>query len=43
VPEVACVSVIETAAEKLVSVTRRTAMEMAGASRDPDPALVRHV
>lgn len=43
VPEVACVSVIETAAEKLVSLTRRTAMEMAGVSRDPDPSLVRHV
>ena len=43
VPEVACVGVLETAAEKLVSLTRRTAMEMAGASRDVDPTLVRHV
>jgi hypothetical protein len=43
VPLIACVSVVETAAEKLVSLTRRTAMEMAGASRDPDPTLVRHV
>ncbi len=43
VPGVLCVSVLETAAEKLVSLTRRTAMEMAGASRDPDPTLVRHV
>ena len=40
---IACVSVVQTAAEKLVSLTRRTAMEMAGASRDPDPTLVRHV
>lgn len=43
VPQLACVGLIETAAEKLVSLTRRTAMEMAGASRDPDPALVRHI
>jgi hypothetical protein len=43
VPELACVSIIETAAEKLVSLTRRTAMEMAGVSRDPDPTLVRHI
>ena len=42
-PAVACVSIVETAAEKLVSLTRRTAMEMAGAGRDPDPALIRHV
>ena len=39
VPQLACVSIVETAAEKLVSLTRRTAMEMAGASRDPDPTL----
>jgi hypothetical protein len=43
VPQLACVSVTQTAGEKLVSLTRRTAMEMAGASRDPDPALVRHI
>jgi nucleotidyltransferase AbiEii toxin of type IV toxin-antitoxin system len=43
VSAIACVSIIETAAEKLVSLTRRTAMEMAGASRDPDPTLVRHI
>jgi len=42
-PQLACVSIVETAAEKLVSLTRRTAMEMAGASRDPDPTLVRHI
>jgi hypothetical protein len=43
VPAIPCVGVIETAAEKLVSLTRRTAMDLAGASRDPDPALVRHI
>jgi hypothetical protein len=43
VPQLACVGLTETAAEKLVSLTRRTAMEMAGASRDPDPTLVRHI
>ena len=45
-PEVSgipCVSLNETAAEKLVSLTRRTAMELAGLSRDPDPTLVRHI
>jgi hypothetical protein len=45
-PEVAgmsCVNLSETAAEKLVSLTRRTAMERAGLSRDPDPTLVRHI
>ena len=41
--QIACVSVVETAAEKLVALTRRTAMEMAGLSRDPDPTLVRHI
>lgn len=43
VPAISCASLAETAAEKLVSLTRRTAMELAGASRDPDPALVRHI
>jgi hypothetical protein len=43
VPALACVGVAETAAEKLVSLTRRTAMDLAGATRDPDPALVRHI
>jgi len=45
-PEVAamlCVSVSETAAEKLVSLTRRTAMELRGLSRASDPNLVRHI
>lgn len=41
--EIACVSVTETAAEKLIALTRRTAMELAGLSRDPDPALIRHI
>jgi hypothetical protein len=43
VPNVTCVGVLETAAEKLISLRRRTAMEMAGASRDVEPTLVRHV
>ena len=38
-----CASITETAAEKLVSLTRRTAMEIVGASRAPDPTLVRHI
>ncbi len=38
-----CVALTETAAEKLVALTRRIAMELAGASRDPDPTLVRHI
>lgn len=38
-----CVSMTETAAEKLVALTRRMAMELAGLSRDPDPTLVRHI
>ena len=38
-----CVSITETAAEKIVALTRRTAMEHAGLSRDPDPTLVRHI
>ncbi len=43
IPAMACVSVTQTAAEKLVALTRRTAMEMAGLSHDIDPALIRHV
>jgi predicted nucleotidyltransferase component of viral defense system len=45
-PEVAhieCVGITETAAEKLVALTRRTAMQLAGLSRDYDAALVRHI
>jgi len=41
--EVECVSITETAAEKAVSLTRRTAMELAGLNRAPDPTLVRHI
>lgn len=36
-------NITETAAEKIVSLTRRTAMELAGFSRAPDPTLVRHI
>lgn len=43
VPAIACVSITETAAEKLVSLTRRTAMDLAGLTREFDPALVRHI
>ena len=43
VSAIACVNVTETAAEKLVSLTRRTAMDLAGLTRDFDSALVRHV
>lgn len=43
IPEIECVSITETAAEKAVSLTRRTAMEIAGVSRAPDPTLVRHI
>jgi predicted nucleotidyltransferase component of viral defense system len=43
IPTIACVSVTETAAEKLIALTRRVAMELAGLSRDPDPTLVRHI
>jgi len=43
VAQIGCVSLTETAAEKLVALTRRTAMELAGLSRDVDPALVRHI
>jgi predicted nucleotidyltransferase component of viral defense system len=43
VPAIDCVNVTETAAEKLVAVTRRRAMELAGVSRNPDPTLVRHL
>ncbi len=42
-PAIPCVSLAQTAAEKLVSLTRRIAMERAGISRSPDPTLVRHI
>jgi hypothetical protein len=40
---VPCVSVSETAAEKLVALTRRVAAELAGLNRKIDPTLVRHI
>jgi predicted nucleotidyltransferase component of viral defense system len=46
VPEVAsisCVSVTETAAEKLIALTRKTAAALAGLVSNPDPTLVRHI
>ena len=46
-PDVAsmpCVSLNETAAEKLIGLTRRTAMDLAGLTPGPaDPTLVRHI
>jgi predicted nucleotidyltransferase component of viral defense system len=42
-PAMPCVSVTQTAAEKLVALTRRTAMDLAGLSRDADLALARHI
>ena len=44
VPIIACMSIVETAAEKRVSLTRRTAMDLACLSRgESDVALVRHI
>jgi predicted nucleotidyltransferase component of viral defense system len=44
IPHIACVGLNETAAEKLVALTRRTAMDLAGLSRgEADPTLVRHI
>ena len=43
IPAIDCVSVTETAAEKIVSLTRRSAMELAGLSRGHDLTLVRHI
>ena len=45
-PEVAtieCVSILETAADKFVALTRRTGAELAGLVATPDPTLVRHL
>lgn len=45
-PEVAtitCVSILETAAEKFVALTRRAGAELGGAGGPRDPTLVRHV
>ena len=38
IPALPCVSVTQTAAEKLVALTRRTAMDLAGLSRGGTPA-----
>jgi len=45
-PEVAtieCVSILETAADKFVALTRRAGAELAGMVATPDPTLVRHL
>jgi len=45
-PEVAtieCVSILETAADKFVALTRRAGAELAGLVAVPDPTLVRHL
>lgn len=43
VPRISCVSITQTAAEKFVAVTRRTAIELADAGGAHDPADIRHV
>ena len=43
VSSMACVSITQTAAEKFVALTRRTAAEMAEAGGPRDPTLARHV
>lgn len=43
VPRIECVSVTQTAAEKFVALTRRTAAELAGAGGSRDAADIRHV
>jgi hypothetical protein len=42
VRNIACVSIVETAADKFVALTRRAGAELAGLD-EPDPALVRHL
>jgi predicted nucleotidyltransferase component of viral defense system len=42
-PKVACSSLLETAAEKLVALTWRAGSELAGLREERDPTLVRHV
>jgi predicted nucleotidyltransferase component of viral defense system len=45
-PEVAtieCVSILETAADKFVALSRRAGAELAGLVAEPDPTLVRHL
>jgi hypothetical protein len=43
IESVACISVLETAADKLVALTRRAAIELAGEEGEADPTLVRHI
>ncbi len=43
VPKIACSSVLETAAEKLVGLTWRAGSELAGLRDERDPTLVRHI
>jgi predicted nucleotidyltransferase component of viral defense system len=43
VPEIPCVAIVETAAEKFVALTRRGGAELAGAQKRRDPTLVRHI
>jgi predicted nucleotidyltransferase component of viral defense system len=43
VPDIACSSVLETAAEKLVGLTWRAGSELAGLRETRDPTLVRHI
>ena len=44
IASISCVGLNETAAEKLVALTRRTAMDLAGLTRgEADPTLVRHI
>jgi predicted nucleotidyltransferase component of viral defense system len=42
-PEIACSSVLETAAEKFVALTWRAGSEIAGVRKERDPTLVRHI
>jgi hypothetical protein len=43
VATIECVSILETAADKFVALTRRAGAELAGLVAEPDPTLVRHL
>lgn len=43
VETIACASIVETAAEKFVALTRRAGAELAGLRKSRDPTLMRHV
>jgi nucleotidyltransferase AbiEii toxin of type IV toxin-antitoxin system len=43
IPAIACASILETAADKLVALTRRAGAELAGLREKRDPTLVRHI